>query len=185
MMKKVLALMLASSLVLGCGSSVFAGESASSSEAATSEVTTSEAAASEVTTSEAAPEETASDVELFTENEPLLGGWEVAEDTAVSDDAKAALEKVQKKLLGASYEPVALLATQLVAGLNYCILCKVTPVTKNPVPHYALVYVYEDLSGNAELLDIQGLEIGIGFEEELTEDLSESLAEDISESAVG
>jgi hypothetical protein len=40
-------------------------------------------------------------------------------------------------------------------------------VVPDAVPGYALVYVYRDLSGKAEILDIQDIEFGAGvFEDE-------------------
>ena len=46
------------------------------------------------------------------------------------------------------------------AGLNHCMLCQVTPVVPNAVPHYALVYIYQDLSGGAELSKVIDLDVG-------------------------
>ncbi|MBO7711106.1 MAG: hypothetical protein J6S83_11600 [Lachnospiraceae bacterium] len=92
----------------------------------------------------------------------LMGGWEVTEDAAVTSQAQEAFDQAMEKLLGARYEPVALLATQVVAGTNYCFLCRSTVVAPNAVPSYKLVYVYADLKGGAEILDIQDMVIGIG-----------------------
>ena len=58
-----------------------------------------------------------------------------------------------------SYRPESVLATQLVAGTNYCILCQVTPVVPDPVPTWALVYIYADLEGNAEIMNVYELYI--------------------------
>ncbi len=82
----------------------------------------------------------------------LTGGWAAA-GPAVTDEAKAALNKALENLDGADYEPMALVATQVVAGTNYCILCRITPVVPNPQPGYALVHVYEALDGSAEITD--------------------------------
>ena len=81
----------------------------------------------------------------------LMGGWAYESDPVVTDEMKARLEKALAETVGAEYEPIANLGTQVVAGLNRCLLCKVTPVVPNPVSHYALVYVYEDLEGGAAL----------------------------------
>ena len=82
------------------------------------------------------------------------GGWAYAESPEITDDIKDRLEKALAETVGASYEPVANLATQVVAGRNRCLLCKITPVVPNAVPHFALVYVYEDLEGGAEITDV-------------------------------
>ena len=96
--------------------------------------------------------------------EMLTGGWAGAalEDAVpVPEEARAAFDKAMEKdpLMGAEYTPVALLATQIVAGTNYCILCQVTPVVPDPVPTWALVYIYADLEGNAERLNVYELYI--------------------------
>ena len=55
--------------------------------------------------------------------EPLAGGWENAPHEAVElpADAQAAFDEALEGLDGAAYTPVALLSTQVVAGMNYCI----------------------------------------------------------------
>ena len=94
--------------------------------------------------------------------EQLMGGWEIpaTEASALPEAAQAAFEKATETLLGASYTPVALLATQIVAGTNYCILCQIAPVVPNPVPKWALVYIYADLEGKAEVMNVYDLDIG-------------------------
>ena len=91
--------------------------------------------------------------------EMMVGGWETvpAEAGTLPEEAKTALEKAVSVLDGAEYTPVALLGTQLVAGTNYCILCQITPVVPDPVPTWALVYVYADLEGNASIMNIYDL----------------------------
>ena len=89
---------------------------------------------------------------------PVLGGWNITiGDTSIDKhpDALAALEKATKDVFGVDYEPIALLGTQIVAGKNYCILCRITPVTLDPKPTMKLVYVYEDTQGNAVITDIK------------------------------
>ena len=88
------------------------------------------------------------------------GGWTIPEDAAVSDEARAAFEKAMEGLTGVSYQPVALVGTQLVSGTNYCILCEARVVYPDAVPYYALVYVYADLQGGAKILNIAILDIG-------------------------
>ena len=92
--------------------------------------------------------------------ETLDGGWTYESDPAITEEIGAALSKALEGLVGATYEPVADLATQVVAGTNRCILCKVSPVVQNPSAHYALVYVYEALDGSAELLQVIDFDFG-------------------------
>lgn len=98
--------------------------------------------------------------EPIPEGETLAGGWAYAESYEITDEIKDRLNKALESLDGADYEPVANLGTQVVAGLNRCLLCKITPVVPNAVPHYALVYVYEKLDGGAEISQVIDLDVG-------------------------
>ena len=71
----------------------------------------------------------------------------------MTDDAKTAFEKACETLTGADYTPVALLATQIVAGTNYRIICESRPAVPIPECGYVIVTVYADLEGNAEITD--------------------------------
>ena len=89
--------------------------------------------------------------------EIMVGGWEVAEHQPVlmmDEEMQAVFDKATGDMDGAVYGPVALLGTQVVAGINYCFLCQITPVVPDPKPVWALVYIYADLEGNAEITNI-------------------------------
>lgn len=83
----------------------------------------------------------------------VVGGWTEPESPEMTDDAKKALEKASETLTGAAYTPVALLATQVVAGMNYRIICESRPTVPVPEVGYVIVTVYADLQGNAEITD--------------------------------
>lgn len=89
----------------------------------------------------------------------VTGGWQAAEDTAVTESQKALFEKATEKLLGVKYEPVAYLASQVVSGKNHCFLAKATVVRPGAEPRYTLVYIYEDLQNNLEILDIKDIDL--------------------------
>ncbi|MBQ7702956.1 MAG: hypothetical protein IJT40_01130 [Firmicutes bacterium] len=92
--------------------------------------------------------------------ETIVGGWTINTgdlDINSNEEALAAFQKAVEELLGCDYEPVALLATQVVAGTNYCILARTTTVAAQPYTTYQLVYVYADLSGNCEVLKFEDL----------------------------
>ena len=101
--------------------------------------------------------------------EMLSGGWEATRDTAIDADAQAVFDDAMEGLLGVEYEAVDLLATQVVAGTNYCFLCRSTVVVPDAVPGYSLVYVYQDLEGNAQILGIEDIAFGEGILEEVDE----------------
>ena len=87
----------------------------------------------------------------------IVGGWTVVseEKGSIPDDAQAAFTKAIEGYTGVSYTPVALLATQVVSGMNYRLLCAGTPVVPDGVTALYVVDVYEDTSGNAEITDAQ------------------------------
>lgn len=99
----------------------------------------------------------------------LAGGWQDTESAEMTPEATAALNKAMEGFLGSKLEPVALLSTQVVAGMNYCILCRVTPVIPDAKPHYALVYVYADLQGGAEITNMVDVKPGV-FDEEIVDE---------------
>lgn len=84
----------------------------------------------------------------------LTGGWENSDSPVVTDEVKAVLEKATAEMTGATYEPVAYIGSQVVAGTNHRILCKMTPVVPDAESTYAIVTVYEDLEGNASVIEV-------------------------------
>ena len=97
------------------------------------------------------------------ETEPAAGGWTVnAEDpTLIPEEALEAFNKATEELEGCDYEPIALLGSQVVAGTNYCLLCKCTVVTPDAPVSYVLMYIYSGVDGTNEVLDIQDITLGV------------------------
>ena len=87
----------------------------------------------------------------------MLGGWKATDSPDMSEKTTAAFEKAMKGFVGVKYEPVAWLGQKLVSGSNYAILCRAQVVRPDAQPYYAIVYIYENLEGNAEILKIVSL----------------------------
>ncbi len=88
----------------------------------------------------------------------LVGGWSVNDSYVAmskNPEAKAAFKKATEGLTGVSYKAIAVLGTQVVAGTNYAILCKATTVYPGAQPEIKVMYIYEDLMGNAEITGFQ------------------------------
>ena len=100
---------------------------------------------------------------LAEETEPVAGGWTAnAEDpTLIPEEALEAFNKATEELVGCDYEPIALLGSQVVAGTNYCLLCKCTVVTPDAPVNYVLMYIYSGVDGTNEVLDIQDITLGV------------------------
>ncbi len=93
----------------------------------------------------------------------LSGGWTPSADPAVTEELKALFDKGTETLTGASYIPVAYLGSQVVAGTNHAFLCQAVtayPGSLETSPAYAMVYLYEDLSGQVSILSIADFDIG-------------------------
>ncbi len=77
----------------------------------------------------------------------LDGGWTIVDDHTVTDKIRQIVSDAKMNILGVSHKPIAYLGYQIVAGTNYCVLCKRGAVIPNPVYTYELMYIYEDLNG--------------------------------------
>ena len=85
----------------------------------------------------------------------MTGGWEnvPAEAVTLPEEVQAVFDKAVAELDGVAITPVALLSRQVVAGMNYCILCQVADVVPDAVPRWELVYIYAGLDGSAEIMN--------------------------------
>ena len=94
-------------------------------------------------------------------NPSFTGSWtaKVPEEEAgapvLPDAAQAAFEAALKGYVGVGYTPIALLGTQVVAGVNYKILCYGTLVTREPVTSWYVLDIYQDPQGECSITDVQ------------------------------
>ncbi|MCQ2386708.1 MAG: hypothetical protein MJ078_08615 [Clostridia bacterium] len=89
----------------------------------------------------------------------LSGGWTLCDPAApIPEDALSAFEKAMDGLTGVSYTPAALLEEQVVAGMNYCLLCSASAVVPDAVPYWAVVTVYAGVDGTCEILAISPID---------------------------
>ncbi|MBR5742864.1 MAG: hypothetical protein IKX85_03600 [Clostridia bacterium] len=93
------------------------------------------------------------ETDISAENGGPLGGWTETETPEMTDEAKEALAKACETLAGVEYTPVALLATQVVSGTNYRILCESRATVPGSVDSYTILVVYQDLQGGAEIIE--------------------------------
>ena len=82
-----------------------------------------------------------------------------------------------KKAIGAQagmdYEPIAVLATQVVAGQNIAYLCKGTLETESPETSWVIVVVYNDLQGESSITGVATIDLA---NVETTEDTADGEA---------
>lgn len=93
--------------------------------------------------------------------EGLMGGWQDARElyNGLNDEENAIFNKALDGLTGVKYQPVVLLASQIVAGVNYAFLALGTSVTAEQATHLYVVNVYADTQGNATLNNICGIDL--------------------------
>ena len=89
------------------------------------------------------------------EEENLVGGYTEVEDGAITAELQEIFDKASEGLVGATYTPKELVATQVVAGTNYKFLCDGVKTTNPPVKGEYYVTVYKDLKGNCSIGEIE------------------------------
>lgn len=88
------------------------------------------------------------------EPEPVVGGYTDVEDGTITDELLEIFNAALEGYEGAYLEPVELLQTQVVAGLNYKFLANETIVVPGATPKEVVVTIYQDLEGNVEITDV-------------------------------
>ena len=98
------------------------------------------------------------DNEPQTEEPVIVGGYIEAEDKNLTPELIEMFEEAFEGFTGASYTPIMLEATQVVAGTNYKFRADGTKTTSPLVQGTYYVYINKDLDGNISLLDIEVIE---------------------------
>lgn len=93
---------------------------------------------------------------------PLCGGWNLVADGAMTEAATEAFNKAIGDIDNVT--PVALLGTQVVAGVNYSILVLNDYGNES---YFAVLTIYADLEGNAVVESELEIPMGIQYEEEI------------------
>lgn len=108
-------------------------------------------------------------------NEQLAGGWTSNAEsvTTLTTEEQEIFAKASERYTGVDLEPVAVLATQLVAGTNYAYLCKATTVTADPTTHWVVAVVYNNLEGDATITNVEDIELADIEVADDAEDMSE------------
>lgn len=89
--------------------------------------------------------------------EPLVGGWSSGDPTELTAEQKELFEKAMATMVGVDYTPVLYLGSQIVAGRNHRFLCQAQVVFPDAPLTWAIVEIYEDLEGNAEVTNVTDL----------------------------
>ena len=156
-MKRVFVLLLAALLLLGC-----TPQGTIEAPAPTAVPTTKEPVRPVYTNQPVEPKKEdweAADDEGF-EDAPE-GVWQRPVTQRVNDDLRYLFDTATEGLLGVSYEPILYLGYCIFSGIEYCLLCSAKPVVPEAGANYALVYLLEDLEGNAQVLNVQTCDLEV------------------------
>ena len=161
MNKKLLAVVLGLSMALvACNGGKASTKSSTTAESIVDGQSTETVSERDGTTVE---KENRKDTTVAMEEMSVAGGWSMNEghfSPKDNQEAMKAFEKATNGLTGYYYEVISVLGSQVVSGTNYAYLCKGKMVVPDASPEYLLLYVYEDLSGNAEILGTKGIFAG-------------------------
>ena len=108
---------------------------------------------------------------------PLDGGWYMPDFIVyqeLPEAAQTAFSRATEQLVGVDYEPMLLLGTQVVAGMNYSILCRATVPGPEPAASLAVLTVYAALDGTAEVRCIAPFDMTVYAEEGEFPDFTET-----------
>ena len=72
----------------------------------------------------------------------------------ITAELQGIFDKALEGYDGAKLEPVELLSTQVVAGVNYRFLCNETVLVPGAEPKEVIVTVFKDLDGNCSITDV-------------------------------
>lgn len=84
----------------------------------------------------------------FANEAGMHGSWQIAEPCAISEEAMAAFKEATN-VVGASYEALYLVGTQVVAGTNYMFIAKQTQSTNPPMTKVLKLVIYQGLDKKA------------------------------------
>ena len=88
-----------------------------------------------------------------------VGEWNIDDMKGCNlpQKAQSAFTAVTGGMVGADYQPVLYVGSQLVNGTNYCIFALQTLVTAKPERRLVKMIIHEALDGEASLLSVSGV----------------------------
>ena len=90
------------------------------------------------------------------------GAWSINDqkiEAFLPEEVEKAFNKVTETLTGCGLEPVAYVGSQVVAGMNYMILCRATGSAHELGTSFKMAVIYADLQGNAELSSLKDFDL--------------------------
>lgn len=155
---------MAAAVVLAC--SLAACSSGGSGQAGSSDASSAASASSEsaaaVESGSAAASDAASSA-ASSASEAVDGGWQASGDysgSALTGEYKELFQQALDAMPDqGSYDPVVVLADQVVAGTNFAYLAKETSMAPEDPNTWAVAVVYNDLEGKAEMTSVASIDL--------------------------
>lgn len=100
--------------------------------------------------------------DISLKNDELVGGWNVNFEMTpaeLDENASTAFNKAIEGFVGASYTPIAVVGTQVVAGVNYAVLAVGSSVTPTANHSISVLTIYADLEGNATITNVANVDL--------------------------
>lgn len=102
-------------------------------------------------------------IEIADASEPIVGGWTVAAPGKLGMISQEHIQEIfdegSKKITDVTFNPIDVIATQVVSGTNYAILCYGKTASETPKEGIYLVTLYEDLDGNSEITTVAHIDL--------------------------
>ncbi len=96
-------------------------------------------------------------------DDEIVGGWEVKDSgrpgTLGSAEAQASFDKATAELVGVGYNPIQLIAKQIVNGTNYIALVRGRAFGVDDTPELYIINWYEDLDENSTVTSIDKFDL--------------------------
>ena len=93
----------------------------------------------------------------------ILGGWTIRDSGKAgslgSEEAQSSFEKAMSEVIGVGYNPIQLLASQLVNGTNYIALARGRVAGADDTPELYVIRWYADLQGNSTVNEIKKFDL--------------------------
>lgn len=93
----------------------------------------------------------------------LSGGWQITEDALnypvcnLPEELASVFSKVTKDLVGAKYDPLMYVSTQVVSGINHMILCRETLSDAEHTVKISTMILNVPATGDPQLLAVNQL----------------------------
>ena len=95
----------------------------------------------------------------------LPGGWSQPDSVAFPAEYRDIFENAVSQQDGVAFNPIAILGTQVVNGVNLCILCEAKVVVPNAEPTLVLVYAYVNpVTQTGEVTEIKSLDASLIYD---------------------